>query len=380
MLAASNQRHVPALDGFRGIACLLVVAFHSGVVAGASIGVDLFFVLSGFLITSVLLAEHRRGGRLALGRFFARRALRLLPALYVFVALALAIASFVPPRYLFGELALRAPLAALLYASNWAAVTGGHNLGVLQPTWSLAVEEQFYVVWPLILLFFMWLRLSSRAMALIALVLAVGSAVLRFSLWREMNGPFLESAAFYREYVASDTRAYALLVGCALAMVVRWPDASPRKVWRVDVLAFGAAALIAYIVATYDYAHESAEVFAVPVAGAGIIACARSRDSYTARLLAIRPLVWLCQRSYGIYLWHAAAFGVVDADVAADPYGHPPSLMQLALMWGAALAIGSLSYAVVERPFLRIKARLGAPARAQELSGVTAVGAGVSLP
>src|SRR5690242_13711592 len=203
----------PALDGLRGLAVTAVVLFHGGVAAlsGGFLGVDSFFVLSGFLITSLLLAEHDRDGRIRLVAFWGRRARRLLPALLLMIA-----AVTVAGRWLLDpddQRLLRGDaLAALGYVANWRMIYRGADYftqtaapSILQHTWSLGIEEQFYLVWPLL---FVVVR---RKMGLLLAGVAA-SALAAALLYRpdDVN----------RAYFGTDTRAQALLMGCALAVAV----------------------------------------------------------------------------------------------------------------------------------------------------------------
>ena len=198
--------HVPALDGLRGAAVAGVLLFHAeGLLRGGFLGVDLFFVLSGYLITSILVAEHRRSGRIDLRAFWIRRARRLMPALLALVpAVGLYARSFAAP----GELAqIRGDaLATLAYVANWRAILVRRSYwemfaapSPLEHTWSLAIEEQFYVVWPLVAL--VVLRRGPRALAIVSGVLALGSIVAMAVLGA--------SATPNRVYLGTDTRGAA---------------------------------------------------------------------------------------------------------------------------------------------------------------------------
>ncbi len=203
--------HRPALDGLRGIFVLTVVALHAGIpfMQGGGLGVDGFFVLSGFLITCLLLQEWQRHGVISLNGFYVRRALRLLPAFYS----VLAVIGIITMVCLTGDLAVdtqRGLLLSFLYCSNWFTVFFGENhvgLGLLLHTWSLGIEEQFYLVWPVLLIGLLRLRL--REMRLVAVIgtLAVVASLRR--VWLVMIG-----TSFARMSFGTDTRVDALLIGC----------------------------------------------------------------------------------------------------------------------------------------------------------------------
>ena len=215
----STFRHLPALDGLRGLALLGVLLFHAGgALTGGYLGVDLFFVLSGFLITSLLLAEHHATGRIALGAFWTRRARRLLPALRALMpAVALYGRYLARPEELH---ALRADaLATLAYVANWRAIVSHHSYwdlftspSPLEHMWSLSIEEQFYLVWPLLVGGLLATPLAARrgpARALLTTVvfLALASVATTTLIY--------SSEATSRVYLGTDTRAAGILAGAA---------------------------------------------------------------------------------------------------------------------------------------------------------------------
>lgn len=263
----------PELDGLRGIAALLVVLFHCRVpgFGGGFLGVDVFFVLSGFLITSLLLAEHSRTGSIALGRFYWRRALRLYPPLLLLLAAYLALAPLAWPGHQHG----RDALLAGLYLSDYV------RTDYLLHTWSLAVEEQFYLLFPVVLL--VLLRNPERLARNLALA-AVGAAV-----WRALCAD-----SGHGFYFTLDTRLAGLFAGAALA-AARLPAAPRWVAWSgVGVLAYAAfTATEPLRASTGLHTLPLAEVAAV-----GIV--------WGAAHLPLRGerLVWLGRLSYGIYLWH----------------------------------------------------------------------------
>jgi peptidoglycan/LPS O-acetylase OafA/YrhL len=210
------MKHRPELDGLRGIAILVVLAAHTGVPGfadgGGGAGVTLFFVLSGFLITSLLLAEKSRYGRVDLRAFYVRRALRLFPALAaaLIVVALLAVTGLMPQDARVG-VDYRIVLAGVVcYVANWVWVAG-QPIGMLSHTWSLAVEEQFYILWPALLL--LGLRLGRRWFAMIVLLLIFADIPYRLIL--DLNG------GFAHVFVGTDTRGDALLFGCVLALLER---------------------------------------------------------------------------------------------------------------------------------------------------------------
>jgi peptidoglycan/LPS O-acetylase OafA/YrhL len=321
------MKHRPELDGLRGIAILIVLAAHTGVPGfadgGGGAGVTLFFVLSGYLITSLLLAEKAKTGRVDLRAFYIRRALRLFPALaaVLVVVTILAVAGLMPRAASEGVDYRIVVLGVICYVVNWVA-TAGQSLGMLGHAWSLAVEEQFYILWPTLLL--AGLRLGRTRLVLIILLLTFLDTPYRLLL--DLNGGFMHV------FVGTDCRGDALLLGCVLALLeTRWhPIIGWAGVLGVLVVAAlwpgdpGLGAQLMFIPA-------AAIVSTLAVAGCPVI-------------LAWRPLAFIGKISYGLYLWH----GLVIWWALPWPFAVPLSI-----------AIACLSYFVLERRFLRLKDRFG---------------------
>jgi peptidoglycan/LPS O-acetylase OafA/YrhL len=238
--------YVPGLDGIRGTAILLVLAYHFLGLPGGFYGVDLFFVLSGFLITTLLLQERTTTGRVSFGKFYARRARRLLPALVAVLGFACFMALVPPagsgPEY--GRLAIEGVLACLLYAANVFRMLG-HLLPInLTPMWSLAEEEQFYFLWPALFVL-LSRRLDARRLAAVLFALAIA-----VSAWRA--GVTLTDGATGRVYFGPDMRCSGLLLGSALA-------AARAAGLRLPRIPFGSLAALAAIGALAVFAHGSSE-------------------------------------------------------------------------------------------------------------------------
>jgi peptidoglycan/LPS O-acetylase OafA/YrhL len=212
--------YVPALDGVRGVAVLAIMGYHGGVflTSGGFYSLDAFFALSGFLITSLLVAQWQQSGSIRLGRFWARRARRLLPALFVLLPAVLAYATWVAPPGMYPGLRGDS-LSTLLYVANWHFIVTGSNYfaqtGATSPllhTWSLAVEEQFYLVWPLIVLLILRSRLGLR----ILFGVCVGGAIASAVLMAILASPSTQNRVYY----GTDTRAQSLLVDAALSVAL----------------------------------------------------------------------------------------------------------------------------------------------------------------
>ena len=315
--AASEKkgRYIPALDGLRAFAVLAVIAYHMGFAWAPSglLGVTVFFVLSGYLITSLLLIEWDNNGRIDLPQFWLRRVRRLFPAI-VFVIMCSAALFTIFDHSLLTK--LREDLvAALLWFTNWwyilRDVSYFEALGAPSPLthfWSLAIEEQFYLVWPLILVGCHKLGLSRKAMGSGALALALLSAL-------EMALLFSPDTDPSRVYYGTDTRAFSLLIGAFMAFA--WPSVRPgaqsgralpqRARIALDGAGIAAfAGLIIMIVAVGDnspFLYHGGLLLA-SVLTAVVIAALAHPESAFARIMAAKPLVWIGVRSYGIYLWH----------------------------------------------------------------------------
>ena len=344
----ARLRHLPALDGLRGLALLGVLLFHAnGALAGGYLGVDLFFVLSGFLITSLLLCEQRETGRIALGPFWVRRARRLFPALL----------SLMPVVAIYGRyfarkdelVTVRAQaLAALAYVANWQAIFQHKSYwqlfaapSPLEHTWSLSIEEQFYVFWPVIVSLVLR-RHRGRALFVVCLALsALSMAAMLFSFNPENTT---------RAYLGTDTRMSGILLGAALATVISPNDEFGVRAARVlDIFGFFAALGLA--VAWRSLRGTDAFLYRggfwlTELGALSLIACAiAGKRSVVARVLAIHPLRWLGTISYGVYLWHwpVNVFLTIERT-------HLHGFGLHALRFTLTLAIAIVSYRFLEQP------------------------------
>lgn len=337
------RRHIAALDGLRALAVAAVVVSHAwgSAMPGGWVGVDVFFVLSGYLITTILLGEHARSGRIQLGRFYLRRALRLLPALGAAIVFAVVVAALLWPRSAADT--DREALAAIAYVANWAVVAGSFRSGLLTHTWSLSIEEQFYLLWPILLLIL--LRAGGRRVALWS-TLAIVAAVVAHRL----TGV---SGAYFR----TDTRADSLLVGCAVALAASEGLLDRIPAWCTRAAAAcGAVALAVVAARVAQPTTVLAEGFGytlVAIAAATLVVAAAERPcAVLVRALSAPPLVWVGRRSYGVYLYHPVCIAIVSAS-ALGAHG------SLTLLAGAplTLAVAAVSYRYLEQPFLRLKDR-----------------------
>ena len=342
----------PGLDGLRALAVIGVFLYHArphadgnGWLPGGFLGVDMFFVLSGYLITSLLLVEWDARNRIDLRRFWARRARRLFPALVVVVLAALVL----------GAIFQRSSLAktrgdavsSLLYYTNWHLIFANHsyfvrmsNPSLLQHLWSLAVEEQFYVIWPLLLVPGLVLLGRRRLPYVIAAGFAV-SAALSWLLYKPADPS--------RVWYGTDTRAFLLLMGILLALV--WPaiERMRRAVPLLELL--GIAALITTVLLFRQMQDFSPTLWrggdiAAAFCFAVLIAAVAHPATGIGEALGVAPLRWLGERSYGIYLWHLPIVLLLRPGVDIAWTGPGVVLLQAAIVVTAA----ALSFRFVEQP------------------------------
>lgn len=364
----SRLGYRPWLNGMRGIAISCVLVFHIGHVVFQGnpmvgsylglpqgyLGVDIFFVLSGFLITTLLLEEWENTLSMSLRRFYIRRALRLLPALSVFLLCAIFWSVWTRSTEESSRV-LVSSLYAILYFANWASAFDlAEGAPILSHTWSLSIEEQFYLVWPLILLTMLHFKL--RRGQIICLTIC---GIIIVAIHRNLLA--LDGVPIARVYAGTDARADALLVGCLVSMLVTW---RMLPVTKVACLVYGSLAFISLLVVeVYLTAHMPGNVgtpvavfnfgltlFALSV-GSIILLLMIKPPRIALKLLEATPLVWLGKVSYSLYLWHL--FAAVLALELAPKSPHLAAVLTVAI----GLALAAASYYVVERPFLKLKSR-----------------------
>lgn len=343
----TNRRRLPALDGLRGLAVLAVVFFHtdSHWLAGGYLGVDVFFVLSGFLIADILYRELRTRGSRALPGFWLRRVRRLGPALLVLVAVV-SLQRILAPEP--GNSSAGPILAAISYTTNWFEIArGGTYFGEFGPnspllhTWSLAIEEQFYLAFPLILFGFLAMTRTRKRLAYCMVGLAMLSAV-----WMAFLA--IRGASELRLYMGTDTRAQALLVGAALGLAVGrgGPVARSRT---LDLTGWaGLAVLAVTVLVAGSPSSLYLGGFALQAVATAFVISAALRAGSVQSMLSWRPLVWVGTISYSAYLWHFPVFAwIQDQDDAVAPIGTQ--------LWSVVLTllIAFCSQRFVERPFLQ---------------------------
>ncbi|WP_145930528.1 acyltransferase family protein [Bacillus nitratireducens] len=348
-----NSRYMVGLDSLRGLAILGVILYHINFnwMPGGFLGVTVFFVLSGYLITDILAMEWKRNKRIDLKKFWLSRARRLLPAMFVMLVITLAWITIFHSSLL--EKMRGDSLAALFYVSNWWYIyhklsyfDNFNQLSPLNHFWSLAVEEQFYVVWPFIISLGLYhIKKQSRMILLICLG-AVASALAMAILYEPGADPS-------RIYYGTDTRAFSLLIGAALALI--WPSNRlankiiPKARLILDVV--GGTALIIILLMfwktnQYDPFLYNGGMVLLSIATALLVANLAHPASRIAQFLRFRPLRWIGIRSYGIYLWHYPILTLTTPKVNAGDF----SLIRAILQFILIIMIAQISWKYIEKP------------------------------
>ena len=339
---------VDSLDGLRTIAVLMVFGYHatSGYFLGGSIGVDIFFGISGFVITLLLMREYGSSGRIRWGRFTLERLTRLWPALLL-VCGAVAVGSLIIPA---GAAYARDALVSALYSMNfWRAFVTDNGSSPLGHTWSLAVEEQFYLIWPL--LFLLVMRVFRARMRVVAvLVLAVIPVVLRLLLWND-------GAGLARVYNVADTRADQLLVGCALALALGVSARLTAMIGTISRFLLWPALVALVAVALFEPVRSLTPDLAAlhytvgysitaVLTGVVVVGLATNGGGILARLLGARWLSWPGRNlSYGVYLWHYPLLVL--------PIPFPNAVVRVVVVFVLTVGLAYLSYRFVETPLRR---------------------------
>jgi len=333
------------------------MSYHVGLIRGGFLGVDIFFVLSGFLITTLLMGEWARTGRISLGNFYARRALRLLPALVALIVVCDVAVMLIARLYwpeVFGPVVLGmayASVAALLYMANWV-VASVQTLWILGHTWSLSIAEQFYLVWPLCLLALLrWARRRGAMLTLLLLGISA-SLVLKVALVRAHS-------SILRIFFGVDTRFDELLIGCVVGAFVSWGllPGSRRSSGPLGAAAVTGAALLALLLWRAGWREPvmlGGGMTAAAAAGVLIAEIISRPSGWLASALGRQPLVGIGRIFYGLYLWH---FPIVYGCSALAVDGTPPDFPRAALAVGLSFLAAAASFRWIERPMLKIKRR-----------------------
>lgn len=359
----TKSRYVPALDGLRAFAVLAVIVYHMGLgwAPGGLMGVTVFFVISGYLINGLLVAEREQTGTISLTSFWMRRIRRLFPAIFLSVVGTAALCTIFDHTLLDKMRPDIAP--SLLFFNNWWQIfrdlsyfEQAGNPSPLTHFWSLSIEEQFYVVWPLLLLLMYKLGAKKQTMSRVVLVLAAVSALEMALLYDPQGDPS-------RIYYGTDTRAMSLLIGVWLAFM--WPSAAFGEEPSVDKrntatwIGFNVAGvaalagLVAIVVFTNGFSAfpYRGGILLTSVLSAVLIAALAVPKTWVARLFELTPLVWIGKRSYGMYLWH---FPILLLTTNVNSTTGVPwwmRIVQIALVF----IISELSFRFVEDPIRKGK-------------------------
>ena len=356
---ASSPRagRLAGLDGLRALAVIAVVLYHffPAMLPGGFIGVDVFFVISGFLITGLLVSEHTRTGRISLRRFWQRRARRLVPPLLPVILISCTIAFLIGGDVLVGLGAQL--LGATTFGYNWVSIAGDASYfsvnepEVLRNLWSLAVEEQFYLVWPVLLLAVLLIRRPRVRLALVT-SLFVASALWMGVLYQPGTDPT-------RVYYGSDTHSFGLFAGAALALLLRRPSGHRNELPRLRPW-LGGAAVLAIVAFAFWLPEDGAATYRGGLVAASLATAvaiwAGVRGGRFGLLLDVAPLRYLGERSYGIYLWHWPVLVLLQLLwPASSPSG---SLLPIGLLATViTLALAGVSYRWLELPIRRVGVR-----------------------
>lgn len=350
--------YLPGLDGIRALAVIGVLLYHADLawIPGGFLGVDVFFVLSGFLITSLILEEFDRSGRIDFARFYLGRARRLLPPLVLLLVVVAVAAAF-----LFRDAAAQVradTIASILYVNNWWYILAESSYfeftgrpPLLKHLWSLAVEEQFYLVWPAIT-FLVVRRAGRRGVRIVALVLAALSSAWMVTL--SVRNGFPEYADPSRAYFGADSHAMGLLIGAALATAWRpgrlRADLTPGARWLITAAGVVSLLTVAWFFVFVGeftpWLYRSGGFLVLAIVVAVLIAMATHPASPLGGWLGTQPWQYIGQRSYGLYLWHWPIFMVTRPQLDVPLDGIPLLALRLALTFG----IAELSFRFVEMP------------------------------
>jgi peptidoglycan/LPS O-acetylase OafA/YrhL len=349
--AVRRLPRVPALDGLRTIAVVLTSLVHlvPQAVPGGIFGVDLFFVLSGFLITSILLDHHSLFGRIDLKSFYLRRARRLLPAVVLVLAVFTVVVLLSGPSRRELEVAAVVDTAVITYTFNWADIFGHSPPWQTDHLWSLSVEEQFYIVWPIVLVVLLRI-VSRRSLMTLTLAAAVVSSLVQAAV-------FAATHSTSWAYESSPLHAQGILFGCFLAQVFVWRKAERSLHWLAAhwwPAATGLAVLIVLALSTGvddPATYEGGMALVVVAAGVAIATMVAdvefgTNGNWLSRALSSRPMVLIGQRSYSIYLWQNYLAWALTASLRHTIWWIPANVV-------ATLLVAEISFRFVERRFLR---------------------------
>jgi len=356
----------PALDGIRGIAILSVLVFHFGWkwLPGGFLGVDVFFALSGFLITTLLLEDQLQFGVISLKRFFLRRAIRLYPALVALVAVSTVFTLYFHRTTSLGRVFTIAE-GVLLYDANWLTYADSSGwFGGMPHTWSLAVEAQFYLLWSVIITVVSRhyaaaseRKTMTRMLILVASMIWVGSSAWRAILWSQ-------DAEWLRTYLGTDTRLDGVFLGSTAALLrLLWLQ-HPRRAWLMRVsrpttalVELASLGVLVFLFATLNFGQSHCGLIGFTAAGAAtsvlILTSVLRPDSILGPVFRLPMLTWIGRISYSIYIWHVPAEKLIRTE-SLLAHGFSP-LAAEAMRVVVTLLLGAASYYGIERTFLKLQ-------------------------
>jgi len=355
-LANEKKRYIAGLDGLRALAIIAVIAYHLDIsrISGGFLGVDIFFVLSGYLVTNLLIERRRDRHRLDLSGFWVRRFRRLFPALIVMLMVVVAWATLFDRSML---QSLRGDVgSAIVYANNWRLIF--HQVSYFEQystpaplihLWSLSVEGQFYIIWPLLLTLGLRFTPKRIQMVLITLSLALASMLAMILLYQPGSDPS-------RVYYGTDTRVFALLIGATLALMLPSQGiiTNPSRRTRLSfewIGWLGLAAIVTLLLQANefdDFLYRGGFMLAA-ISTAMVIIALIHPFTWVSKLFSLKPLRWIGMRSYGIYLWHYPIITLSRPSVNTGAYNWKLALIQVA----ASVILASMSYKYVEEPIRR---------------------------
>lgn len=349
-----NRRYIPGLDGLRALAVLTVIAYHFNFswAKGGFLGVDIFFVLSGYLITSTILPIQGNHLTLNLREFWFGRIRRLLPAAY-FMIMTVLVWVMLFNRELLNTVRGDA-ISSIFYTSNWWFIF--HKLSYfdifgspspLKNLWSLAIEEQFYFIWPIALTVGLSIFKNRSKLSIAVFLVALSSAILMSILYHPGTDPS-------RVYYGTDTRLFELLIGCSLALIWPMKRLSSKKLSAglsntlniTSMIAFGIFIICIFLVDEYQVFLYRGGLLLVCINAAILIACVCHPASFLGNLLSWKPLRWIGSRSYGIYIWH---YPVTVLGTPVQEIGNPV-FWRVGLQLAIILIIAEFSYRFIETP------------------------------
>ena len=365
--------HRPVLDGVRGVSVLAVMFLHGGLFwmgQGGFLGVDIFFVLSGFLITALLLQEMDQTGTVSFKNFYIRRGLRLLPALITVVAVCiLGIVLFSTPDQVSAK--SKSVLIALFYLSNWLPV-----YPPLFHTWSLGIEEQFYIVWPLTLFLLLRWKVGFRGVLVILLAGVTAIAINRAILWSHHT-----DATIVRVYTSLDTRSDTLLIGCMAGIIIGKSMISfgPARVRWLRILAGLSTVVVGCLM--FAIAADNSFLYYGGFSLFGLMIALIIASLFHApikplvSLLELPILRWMGRLSYGMYLWHLPVYYLYGHLFGPFPFRSYTLRIMLpfVIKFFAAIAVATLSFYLIEQPALRLKKRFKSSPKFQPAISVPAL-------